>query len=147
MAEIVFTPYLPEHLVQLQLQNAQQILQPFLEQPGYAASLVVPELAWTGLVAGEVVGCAGILPQWPGRAYAWALLGGIAPAEWVRVTALVRRTCARAHQLGHRRIETGVRSGFLHGLRWAEACGFEMEGLMRSWGPDGSDHWLYARVR
>ena len=44
------------------------------------------------------------------------------------------------------RIETGVRESFKAGHRWAKMLGFQAEGLMRRFGPDGSDYQMYARI-
>ena len=46
-----------------------------------------------------------------------------------------------------KRVELTVRSGFEPGLRWARMLGFEHEGKMKSWAPDGHDYDLFARIR
>jgi hypothetical protein len=35
---------------------------------------------------------------------------------------------------------------FKEGIRFAEWLGLEREGLMKNWGFDGSDQYLYARI-
>ena len=45
------------------------------------------------------------------------------------------------------RIVMSVQEDFEEGIRWAEALGFEREGLMRKHGPTKLNHYLYARVR
>lgn len=48
--------------------------------------------------------------------------------------------------LGLNRMQMTIKDG--HDLdKWARLMGFEFECLMRKYGPDGSDHKLYGRVR
>ena len=35
---------------------------------------------------------------------------------------------------------------FQQGIRFAEWLGLEREGLMKKWGFDGSDQYMYARI-
>jgi len=147
MVDVV--PFEPAHLARLRLRAAQAELQIVLGQPGYGNSLAVPGMAWTGLHAGAVVGCAGIKPQWPGRAIAWALLSDIPRRSWPEITAIVGRQLAAAHLAGYRRIEATVVDGWPTGRRWVERLGFgavEPPHLMRAYDPEGRDHWLYAKV-
>lgn len=147
MAEIVFIPYRPEHLAQLRLQSAQGMLQALLLDRGYAAALAVPGLAWTGLVDGAVVGCAGFLPQTPGRCVAWALIGQEVPRHaWLAITRQVVAGMVEVRRRGFWRIEAVVHARFAAGRRWVELMGFEFEGLMRAYDPERSDCLLYARV-
>lgn len=101
--------------------------------------------AWTMRIHGRVVGCAGIIPIWPGRFQAWAYIAeDIGPAGMVALTRAVRRFLA----LQHGRIEAHVVTGFKQGERWAKLLGFKRETPkpMRSFMPDGSSANLFARV-
>lgn len=141
-----FVAFRPEHLAALQLQAAQAALQPLLAQPSYGKALVGP-YTWTGIVDDRVVGCAGLLPQWPSRAIAWALLTGeLTARHFLRAHHKVVAVLAAAQRAGTRRIETSVDAGFDAGHRWVRALGFAPEGLMRAYSPDGRDHVLYARI-
>lgn len=50
----------------------------------------------------------------------------------------------RFHNSG--RIDTSVHCHFAQAIRWAEMLGFQNEGLMRKYDPDGLDCYLYAQV-
>lgn len=139
-----FVPFLPEHLRRAELAGTRYAAR--LADPRVAASLPMPGLSWSGFAGDVLVGCAGIVPIWPGRAQAWAVLADVPRRCWPAVTAHVHLICAEAHRLGWARLETTVIDGFAAGQRWAEKCGFDAEGLMRGYGPDGTDHWLYART-
>ena len=43
-----------------------------------------------------------------------------------------------------RRIDATAREDFPQASRMLEMLGFEREGLMKSYGPDGSSHYLFA---
>lgn len=45
------------------------------------------------------------------------------------------------------RIQISVRVGFKQGWKWASSLGFKCEGIMKHYGPDRSDYWLFARVQ
>jgi hypothetical protein len=142
-------PFAPEHLARIELQAEQAGLSEARAMLGrIGAQLAVPGLALSLIDGERVLGAAGIWPQWPGRAIAWAVLGNQIPRRnWAQAVAVARRGLNQAHAAGHRRIEISIRDGFANGHRLARILEFRPEGLMRAYSPDGSDHWLYARVR
>ena len=101
--------------------------------------------AWTALHDGRVLGVAGLGVHWAGRAEAWCLLTRDVPARlWPALHRAALRGIAEA---GYRRIEASAKTGFEQGQRWLRMLGFVPEGLMPAYGPDGSDHMRWARVR
>lgn len=144
---ISFRPFLPEHLARIDLPpDVAAALAP--AGPADLARLVVPGLSWTGFVGDNPVGAAGVYELWSGRAMAWALFGRIPRRAWPSITVFVNEVLAHAHVAGYARIEASVAADFKAGLRWAERLGFALEtpAPARKFGPDGSDHFLYARV-
>jgi len=141
---LTFVPYSPEDLRKVDLQPAQASWRERFMDLGYARSLDVPGRAWTGLDdAGRVAGCAGFAPQWEGRVIAWAVFGKVPRPAWARVVAKVRK---EMRALEARRVEITVPVGFGAGCRLAEILGFNIEGRMNAFGPDGADHYLYSKV-
>jgi len=140
---MTIVPFQPEHLAAIHLQPAQIALQPTLAQPDYGAALKAAGPCYTALAGEEIIACAGFYPQWEGRAIAWALIGASAGRHFFGLHKSVLRAFAMH---GYRRIETAVVVGFAEGERWARLLGFEREGRMRSYMPDGTDCDLYARV-
>lgn len=145
---IEFVPYEPWHLEALDLQPMQSWWRDKLLAPGYAQGLA-NDMAWTGFIDDRVVGCAGFAPQWEGRVIAWALFGRDVPKKaWASIVAKVRREFKNTLQSqGHKhRVEITVPATFGEAIRLANILGFEVEGLMKKYGPDGSDHLMYAKV-
>ncbi len=97
----------------------------------------------TGVVDGDVVFCAGVVPQWPGRYTAWALLSENSGPHMTWITRAVRAGLETVQG----RVELTVRVDFPPGQRWAEILGFHVETpLLRKYGPDGEDHIGYVRI-
>lgn len=138
---IQIVPFEPEHADAMDVQIAQRMT-PEERQQAMGESFGD---AWTAMVDGEPVACAGLVPVWFGRAYAWALLSERAGAHMVAITRAVRR----ALDMGEfRRVEMAVRAGFAEGERWARLLGFSRETPepMRAYLPNGQDAYLYAKV-
>lgn len=133
----------PDHLQRLLLQPSQAIMQPTLADPTYGPSLASAGPAYSAVHGDAVFACAGIIPQWEGRALAWALIASEAGPHMVAIHKAVRRALD-IHPF--RRVETAVASDFAQGHRWATMLGFEREGRMRAYTPDGRDCDLYSKV-
>lgn len=137
-------PFEPHHLKNLLLQPSQAMMQPTLSDSSYAVALHQAGPGYSA-VDGEVVfACGGLIQQWDLRAIAWALIS----AEAGKHFSLIHRTALRLFsEHKYRRIETAVSSEFEAGHRWAQMLGFEREGRMRAYTPDGRDCDLYARIQ
>ena len=119
------------------------MLQPTLSDPSYGPSLKAAGPAYTLVVGDEVLATAGFIPQWEGRATVWALISKEVGPHMVFLTRAVKRALQLHH---YRRVETHVSSDFEQGHRWARLLGFEREGRMRAFTPEGDDCDLYARI-
>jgi RimJ/RimL family protein N-acetyltransferase len=106
--------------------------------------LVTAGDAWTARVGSRIICCAGLVDLDDGRALVWAFLA----ADCGRyLTAITREVRAYLDEVPFRRIETLVRSDFKAGWRWAHLLGFQYEGTLRAFWPDGRDADLFARIK
>lgn len=48
---------------------------------------------------------------------------------------------------GVHRTQTMIRTGFPFLVKWIELLGFEREGILRKFGPEGDDYFMYARLK
>jgi RimJ/RimL family protein N-acetyltransferase len=105
--------------------------------------------AWTLVRADDesatVLACGGWSFLWEGVALAWLVLGRDADGADLRRIARLAR--AKLAECSARRLETTVRVDFPIGVRFLEWLGFEVEGVLRAFGPDGASHLMMARVR
>lgn len=145
---ISFVPFRPVHLELVRLQPAQEAWRKELVRPGFAEALAIRGMAWTGLVDGMPVGCAGLSPLWDGNVKAWALFGTNIPRRaW---TAIVRKIehefAATLASHGKHRIEATTPVYFAEGCRLLRILAFNVEGEMQFYGPDGANHFLFGRI-
>lgn len=88
------------------------------------------------------VAIAGWSEPWNGLALVWASLGSECGRSLIPITRRIVRMFSEATHV--RRFQTTVRDGFADAHRWATLLGMRRECVMRGYGPDGSDHALYA---
>jgi hypothetical protein len=138
--------YKPAHLARIAPQGAQAGIAGNLDRET-AVSLAIDGSAFSAVEAGRIVGCAGIVPLWPGVGHAWAVLSDAALAHPVTLTRTVQRELSRIEAaLDLRRVQATVAEEHIAGRRWLAWLGFEVEGLMCNYGPGGvGDYWLYGR--
>ena len=108
---------------------------------------IAPELSWSGIHNGHLVGCGGIIPIWDGVAECW-LVGGwrLGTHRLSAVRALTATLARQVKEQQLRRLQAVVRADWDEAVRFVEFLRFQREGLLRGYGPDGSDHYVYARI-
>lgn len=141
---ITIRPMKAEHFVGFRLQSKQGKLAGSLTDPAYVASLVNSGNAFAALVDGRAVAFGGCIELWQDRAYAWMLIGEDAGPHFFPI---VRAVSGFLKAAPWRRVEAAVACDFRNGHRLIKMLGFEHEGRMRAFSPDGADHDLYARVK
>lgn len=143
---MIFTDFKPYHARKIHLQDDQKDMESLITIE-HALSLETSGPAWTVLSdSGVVLACGGMATMWAGRAIAWTLLSSnITPREFIAIDRFTRK---KIEESGMRRIEMTVREGHENGIRWAKSLGFKLETPepMRGFAPDGSAHYLFARV-
>lgn len=134
-----------EHVLSVQLQPAQAFAVPLIDAEHAEALAEAAGVAWTALDDNATpIACAGIVELHPHRGMAWALLSEQALREFKLIHRVVRDVVTAAPW---RRIEMTVDAKHDRAMEWAKRLGFEREGLMRAYAPDGRDCYLYAKVK
>jgi len=148
MSKVEIIPFKSEH--------AQSILGLGMNEPAfelrpehhkYVVSMEEVGMSFTGTVNSIPIAAGGVNHLWDNVAEGWV----IASKEIWKYPI----TCARAIKIRTdylatnnkiKRIQTSVKSDCDKAIRFAEWLGFKREGLMKQYGPDGSDYYLYAKV-
>ena len=141
---MIVRPWQLHDTVRIAAQPAQQYLHRIVDVRADFTELANQGLAWTAEHEGVVLAVAGVEPQWENRAIAFALIAESAGQFFPTIHKAVRDFLIRTP---FRRIEAAVDVGFKEGHRWIKMLGFELEGYMKAYRPDGADMLLYARVR
>jgi len=136
-------PFDPSHLEILELQESQQLFRKFFDK-NYGPALQASGPCFTAIDDGQVLICAGAARQWDNRAIAWSLISAHAGRQFVRIHKAVTRFLETTD---FNRIEAFVDADFEQAHRWIEMLGFQREGYMRQFTPDGRDSFLYARLK
>ena len=131
------------HFDTIDLQEAQQMLRPMLRNETYRNDLLQRSVAFTA-IDDAVIAIAGVALAWPGREVAWSLLSDCGPRSFLKIHGAVK---AFLNDRQTRRIEMTVDADHAKAGRWARLLGFQVEGYMQAYTPDGRDAVLYARVR
>ena len=141
-------PYLPEHgeyMIEFGLND--KLMDGDAEYEENRIDFATPGLSYTLLYNSKPVVSGGVCPLWSGVAEGWVISSKRIYENRIKASRLIRKRtdllCA-ANKIW--RLQTSVKANFKMGIRFAEFLGFEIEGLMRGYGPDKSDYYRMAKV-
>lgn len=145
MADVEFRKCLPGHLGSIRVQDIQKTEQVILLADEYA-EIACKHPSFSMWVGNECLGAAGIVPLFPHRAMAWALLSRNIGGYLLHAT---RKTRQFLELSSIERIEMTVRADYAAGHRWARLLGMELETPepLKKHGAHGEDEMLYARIK
>ena len=104
-------------------------------------------LAFTGLINDKVIAAAGMKRIWGNVAEGWFIAKNDVWNYPITIAKAVKQNIdylATSNNI--KRLQTAVRSDFGIGIRFAKWLGFTNEGLMKSYGFDGTDHYRMSRI-
>lgn len=104
--------------------------------------------AYTAMIDGDVVGCAGVILSWRGCGEVWSVLADEAKLYPLFLHRSVKRMLnmiIEEHEL--HRVQGIVINGVEKGHAWMRRLGFKSEGLMKNYTPDKDSAWRYARCK
>ena len=84
---------------------------------------------------------------WGQVAEGWVIASSEMWKHPIGVAKAIKKDFARvAKENNITRVQSAIRKDFKQGLRFAEWLGLEEEGLMKKFGFDGTDQYMYARI-
>ena len=96
-----------------------------------------------------VIACGGVAcAAWKGFGEFW-LIPSIYVPQYPKTVFKAARTFIidAIEKMDLHRVQATIRATDLTAIGWIEHLGFEREGLMRKFGPNQEDQYLYARVK
>ena len=103
--------------------------------------------AYTLFVNNKPIVAGGIFILWQGVAEGWVLANqNIYDVKFLAAKEIKKRTDLLCKKNKINRLQTSVKAEFKTGVRFANWLGLEPEGLMRKYGPDGSDYLRMAKI-
>jgi RimJ/RimL family protein N-acetyltransferase len=119
----------------------------YINVEGDAKNLEQDHLAFTGVVNNKAIFAAGMKIIWGQVAEGWVIASSEMWKHPIGVAKAIKKDFARvAKENNITRVQSAIRKDFKQGLRFAEWLGLEREGLMKKFGFDGTDQYMYARI-
>ena len=110
-------------------------------------ALTLKDYALTGLVDGKIIGTGGVVILWESVGEGWIILTKDVNEYKTEAILCIRKLMNQAiKELKLRRLQMIARTDFPKAQKLAKTLGFQCEGCMKNYLPDGSDCFLYARV-
>lgn len=139
----------PEHLGQMLPRKFEAAEMAYVGDPElYTRAYLQRGPAWTGIVRDQIMGCAGVCLLWRGVGEAWMVtteLVARCPLAFHR--AIAGRLDEVMMSMNLWRLQAAIHAEHEVSRRWVQRLGFEEEGIMQRYGPDGKDYVRFARVR
>ena len=89
----------------------------------------------------------GIIVIWKGVAEGWVMANqNIYDVKLLACKEIKNRTDLLCEKNKIKRLQTSVKASFTTGVRFASWLGLKNEGLMKNYGPDGSDYLRMAKI-
>ena len=129
----------------LNFDSSQDYMNKFLKTDNFDLKPMVEQnLVWTAEHQNKTAAMGGIVPIWDNRALAWMWMGDISGRHMIGIHRAVKQFL---DETSFKRIEATVDVGFKPGMRWMKMLGFEMEGYLRAYRPDGRDMIMFSRIK
>ena len=145
---VFFLPYAEDHLVQISMNQPDVAsAMPYVDviQMVSAQARLGPSV--TAFIGAKPVTCFGAYRIWSGMGEAWMISDDAARYRPIQMTKAARYFIDIVSvYLALHRLQITVKNSDKRALRWATALGFESEGLLKKFGPDGSDFFMMART-
>ena len=104
-------------------------------------------MSFTGLVNNKPIAAGGVFPLWDGVAEGWVLATKDIHKYPLTFAKIIKhRTEYMLKNNNIKRLQTSVKADCDVAIRFAKWLGLKQEGLMKHYGPDGSDYYRYARI-
>lgn len=142
---VVIVPFVADHL------NGFKSTQPDMqghtdeEMREHALSQAKCGIAISVLQHGETLGIFGATKIWNGLEEAWFLVDEVTRRYGMAMTKVAKKFIFLKFQEDSlNRLQITVRSDDIRAYRWAKCLGFQTDGVMKQFGPDGSDFYMMA---
>jgi len=142
-------PFLPEHADEIIAIGLNDKLMEI--DASYADNRICdhsqPGNAYTMFVNDKPVFACGIVVLWDGVAECWVMASqNVYEMKFLAARTILELQNKLCKKNKIRRLQTSVKADFKRGLRLAEWCGLEIEGLKKKYGPDGSDYYQLGKI-
>jgi len=148
VSNVVIVPFENQHAEQILNQGLNSdLLELKPEHRKYAYFLKEVGMSFTGFVNNKPIAAGGVFHLWDGVAEGWVLATkDIYKYPVFCAKHIKQRTEIILQANKIKRLQTSVKANCDVALRFAKWLGLKEEGLMKNYGPDGSDFIRFARI-
>lgn len=141
--------YKPEHLHELM---AGRLNSGAPENIGYmkeyAEELQHPDWSYSVIHNGHLVLCCGIVPMWAGVGEVWFIASNLIHTHKIPFIRFARQKMMEVVEANSLiRVQGVVKVGWDTALRFSKFMGFETEGIMKKYGPEGADYYRISWIK
>ena len=150
MSKIQILPFKAYHVAQMDLREWDR---KFLASAPDLASASADyfeknSMGFTGFAPEGIVGAGGLVKVFDTNWEAWVFTTPLFEKYGVRVGLLARKIVDNFfNSTSVLRIQAPIDSTHRHAMRFAEVMGLRREGILRKYGPEGQDFYMFARVK
>lgn len=148
MRGLTILPFHPSHMDRINISDDDKGL--FHELPDLESRMedvARSGTAWTIFYNRQPALCCGVELKWRGVAEAWLVPGRVSIEHGTLLSRGARRFFDNiGAELGLRRMQIVVCVDREKAIQWAKFLKFKEEGLMKGYGPEGKDYYMYARM-
>lgn len=112
-----------------------------------SSTLEEKDMAFTCVINDEIIASAGIKKIWNNVGEGWVLATNKIYQYPLAIAKAIKQNfeyVAKSNNI--KRVQTAVRADYTKGIKFARWLGLKNEGLMESYGLDGSDNYRFARI-
>lgn len=140
---VVLVPFIPEHL------NGFKFEQPDMQGHDDISNHTIAQAHGNTAVSviqyGKTLGIFGSSKVWSGLEEAWFLVDEVTRRYGIAMTKVAKKFIQLKFQEDMlNRLQITVRCNDNRAYKWAKCLGFQTDGVMRQFGPDGSDYYMMA---
>jgi RimJ/RimL family protein N-acetyltransferase len=148
-SDLVAVDFKAEHLQLLDVSRPEMFaLMHMGDLVEYGKTIEATGAAWSVFTKdGRLVWCGGIAPMWHGVGSGWMILSNVADDFPFALHRVCKTMLREAISNGYHRIQADIPCSSERARRWILRLGFESEGIMRAYGPDGTDSERFAMVK
>jgi len=146
--KIEMIPYDPQHAFEILVRPHEQNLKNSEDFKKWA-EINANGAAWTcrRLADGKILACAGVRILWPGCGEAWSIFcDEIVSYKRDALVVTLNYFWRVIEDFKLRRVQAYVRADVPVAINFVEHLGFKREGLLRKFGLDGEDQYIYAVI-
>lgn len=145
---IELRPFEPEHAMMLPVRDIEKGMKNNEDFAKWAEENNTPGTSYSGFVGDTLLGCGGIKILWHGVGEAWVIFSPDVINHKIAVYRIVTEYLEKLIQDNNLyRVQAHVGCNFGAAINFVKNLGFEVEGKMRKFYPDGTDAFICALVR